>query len=186
MPKQFSNLVASLLAALGLGVAATGGWDDEGVKTDAALVVAVAHLAEQVVPDPAPAPEPAKDEQPAPEPQASPSPTPKAKEKTPVELRVEEGRAIVFRMKAECVVCDQVQQQITVRMVPQGWTAGTTDDVDWQFVNAEERADLVRRYSITKCPTVIIVRGDQEVSRIVGYADANRLADWLIQHRKTK
>lgn len=186
MPKYLSSLVLQLVAALGFGVAATIGWDEDATKTDAALVVAAAHLAEQVVPDPAPAPEPAKDEQPAPEPQHEPAPTPKEKEKTPVEQRIAEGRAIVFRMKSECVVCDQLQQQITTRMIPQGWTAGTTDDVDWQFVMAEDRPELVRRYSITKCPTVIIVRGDQELARQTGYSDATKLADWLIKTRKQK
>lgn len=171
----FLASVATALASVGLGTI-TLGTDEEAVKTDAALVVAAAHLAEQIVPDPAPTP--AKDETPVPE---SIGTTPR--EKTPLETRVALGRVLIFRTD-NCVLCDRIQKEVADRLIPQGWFAGTTDDVDFQTVDSPQRQDLVRRYGVTKVPTVILVRGDVEVDRAVGYVDATRLADWLNQARQ--
>lgn len=175
MGKTLSGMVASLVAMLGLSFGAASGTDEEAIKTDAALVVAAAHLAEQLVPDPAPTP--AKGEAPQPE-AVGTAPRPKTNQ----EARVALGRALVFRT-TECALCDRIQKEVGERLVPQGWTAGTTDDVDFQTIDSMQRQDLVRRYGVTKVPTVILVRGDAEVDRAVGYLDANRLADWLNQAR---
>jgi len=167
---------ATALASVGLG-AITLGTDEEAIKTDAALVVAAARLAEQLVPDPQPTP--AKEEPGADQVGTPPAP----REKTALEQRIVKGRALIFRTD-ECALCDRLHQQIVDRLVPQGWVEGTADDVDFQTVDGIIRQDLVRRYGVTKVPTVILVRGDVEVDRVVGYLDATRLADWLNQARK--
>lgn len=58
------------------------------------------------------------------------------------------------------------------------------DDIEYQSVNIEEDYDLADKYHITTIPTLIFVKDDEEVIRLIGNIKRSKLEEALEDFRK--
>lgn len=91
---------------------------------------------------------------------------PNGKEKDsgkPAERKPLKRRVLVFKA-SWCGACQSLNYEWP-KLRKVRWRIGTSKSDHFQFVDADQRPDLISKYSIGSLPTLVLVDGDQETGR---------------------
>lgn len=83
-------------------------------------------------------------------------------------------RVLVFKA-VWCGACQGLNYEFP-KLEAVRWKIGATESNHFQLVDADERPDLMSKYSVSSLPTILLVENDREVSRH-GYLGAFDLAE---------
>lgn len=87
------------------------------------------------------------------------------------------GKLLVLDFTAVwCKPCQMMLQTTWKDDAVVGWVERNAIAVK---IDTDKNKDIVQQYQVGPIPTIVMVRGDQELGRIVGYKDAEPFAKWL-------
>ena len=93
------------------------------------------------------------------------------------QLAASSGALLVTFTGPKCIICKRLAPMLEVVVREAGASLASAK------VDAEALPAVAERYSIRSLPTTLLFRNGKLADRIVGFATAGRLRDWLKQHQ---
>lgn len=86
-------------------------------------------------------------------------------------------RRAMFFSATWCGPCQTMKRYEFPKLTEHGWKFGETAESLIQLIDADSQPDLMRRHRVTALPTMVILEGDREVSRLTGQHTAKQFTD---------